>query len=297
MRIGGLSGLPELLCLVLRLYPYSHRSASARCMSAASLWPVAICICYIPCMTHDVLLIGDQIDPGLRKALSAAGCVVRAASDVRRARQALLKKAADLVFANLEDETASFRLSEWVAKHGVHAMVIALADASAHMDVPCTRPPVLRFVHRTAPPGVVRRVVLSSLCDLKACRRLRVAKEAADTWPLAVVSPAGHIHFTTPEALKALAAISAPRVQQPVRRLDADLIRRIRSAVGPRRPAGQVALFRRDVVLSHYEAYVRRMEGGNLSLLLLDARHWGPAFHASAKPTPVRQARRGHRPR
>jgi len=243
-------------------------------------------------MTHNVLLIGAQNEPGLLKELSRAGCSIRRVKDVGQARQALRKKPADLVFANLANEAVSFRLAEWAAGIGVHAMVIALAGSSAHTDVPCIRPPVLRFVSRATPPGVVRRVIMSSLCDLKACRRLRVAKEAADVWPLAVVSPAGHIHFTTPEGLEALAAVSAPRSRQPVRRLDTGLVRRIRSAVGARKPAGQVALFRRDEVLSHYEAYVRRLKGGNLSLLLLDARHLAHACHGLGAATSAGRLRR-----
>lgn len=223
-------------------------------------------------MRHDILLITTEHDPRLLQVLRQAGCSVRSAANLRTARQALRSKPVDLIYADLPLPTASFRLTQWAARAGVPAMVVALPSPGDHTDVPTPRPEVLRFVCRTTPPGVVRRVILTGLEDLEACRQLRLADATARAWPVAVVSSSGQILFASPEGSEAVAAVSAPTGPRPVRRLDPKLLQRVRSAVKPGTRIGHVALFRRDGVLSHYETHVRRIEGGHFALLMLDAR-------------------------
>ena len=96
-------------------------------------------------------------------------------------------------------------------------------------------------------------------------RELASAHEAASAvslltvWPIACVADDGELLYGTPEASAVLDAVVDPALQRPIERLDPPLLERLQRALPAGDELGHTTVFRRDGVVSHYTAFLRRV--------------------------------------
>ena len=78
--------------------------------------------------------------------------------------------------------------------------------------------------------------------------------------PLACIAATGDVLYTSAEGQAVLDTLVAPELRREERIVDAALLHRLTTAIRPDGKWGQVPVFRRDGVLLHYVAFVRRLE-------------------------------------
>jgi len=251
----------------------------------ATLWDKAV---------STVLLVDDEegYRTYVKRGLERTGVEVKLAATPDEAMACLGRGEVDLMIVDirLPEGASGLDLAERVKDENANVALIVITGYSSReyeersralgvieylekpFDLRTLEACVQRFLDHCELLRQIRRLEQ----ELASAQETASAARALAVWPIACIADSGELLYATAAASTVLDAVADPALRRPVEHIDESLRDQLRLALPTEGEIGHTTIFRRDGVVSHYTAFLRRVDWREQSATLvffLDARH------------------------
>ena len=233
-----------------------------------------------------VLVLEDDQDcrRNLQLSLEHKGLSVRAVASEEEAKNVIRTSSvgALVVSARLASGGSGLDFAAWARQQRGEIALIVMTNCCSQADERRSRElGAIGYLEKPVDADVLGLYVQRAIDHGRLLRELhRLEQELAQVregdflsqtvlgLPLACLSEEGEVLYASPEGQTVLESLVDPADPRPVQRVDADLLRRLRRAADASNRGGQIEAFRRDGVLAHHLAFVRRLSWSEQAVLV-----------------------------
>lgn len=226
----------------------------------------------------NALVLDDELRyrEHLKRYLERKGLCIHVAAGAEEAKTLVQEHGVDLMIVDikLSNSIDGLDFADWVKRRHADTALIVITGyncpdyearsralgAVAYLEKPFS----LRELEVHVQRALDQRSLLREIHRLE--QELAAARESSDTprimqcFPLVCLNADGSIRCAGPEGRAYLDAVVDPACTRPLLRVDDTLLARLAAAAENNAKDGPITLFRRDDILGHYEAVIRRIE-------------------------------------
>lgn len=227
-------------------------------------------------MTTLVLDDEQRYRDHLKRYLERKGMRIHVAGGAEEAKRLFREHGVDLMIVDIKlaNSIDGLDFADWAKRHRSDAALIVITGyncpdyearsralgAIAYLEKPFSLRELEVHVQRAIDQRNLLREVHRLEQELAEARETDAAQRILHHIPLVCLQEDGQIRYASPEGRLFIEEVADPGDTRPLIRVDETLLNRLKEAADQEGKIGRITLFRRDGVVGHYEAIVRRVE-------------------------------------
>ena len=210
----------------------------------------------------------------LKRYLERKGLDIHIAAEAAEAKEVVQRYGIDLMIVDIKlaNSIDGLEFADWVKqRHADTALIVitgfncpdyerrsANLGAVAYLEKPFSLNELETPLQRIFDQRGMLREIHRLEQELEASRETQEAQRVLSALPAVCVTGSGQLRYASAEGRSYIEALVDPGLSRPVTQIDDGLLNQFREAALEEN-SGQISVFRRDGVASHYIAHVRAM--------------------------------------